>query len=100
MPKVSTLKAIYDNHVKAEKWLSTIPHEISDSFFDTPYINGLQENLNLMIKELFGIHADSVEWLLYEWREDLSCGIDGCIFDIKSPEEYYEYLIKYEGWEE
>ena len=100
MPKVSTLKALYDNHKAAEEWLHRIPNEVSDTFFDTPYIDGLYKNNNLLMKEVFGEYTDAAEWVLYEWKKGLSCGIDGEMFDINSPEEYYQYLIDHEGWEE
>lgn len=100
MPKVSTLKALYDNQKAADEWLNLIPNEVSDAFFDTPYIDGLYKNNEILMTELFGIHIDAVDWLLYEWKEGLSCGIDGQILDIDTPEDYYSYLIEYEGWEE
>lgn len=100
MPKISTLKALYDNHKAADEWLNKVPNEVSDAFFDTPYIDGLHKNNNLLMKEVFGIYIDAVDWLLYEWKEGFSCGVGTEIFDINSPEEYYDYLIKHEGWEE
>ena len=99
-PSVSLLKSLYEMELKKEEWISKLPSDISDAFFDNPYVNGMQRQLDEMINAHFGIHSDSVDWLLYEWREGLEVSIDGKRFKINAPEDYYKYLIENEGWVE
>ena len=100
-PKTSTLRILHDHLSRADEWLEKVPNEISDAFFDNPFVDGYYKAISDLIKIHFGDdHWYSVDWFLIEWHVGLSvvtpCGKE---LTINSIDEYCEYLVKYEGWE-
>ena len=98
-PKVSELKAIYDLKKEADEWLSSVPPDIKDGFFDNGYVNAHYKMIDELLKFRFGEHYQAVEWLLYEWQSGLGVGVNDFKAIIYTPQDYYDYLIKHEGWE-
>lgn len=101
-PKTSTLRMLHKHLSKADEWIAKVPNEINDAFFDNPFIDGYYKSLFELIKVHFGEeYWYSVDWFLTEWHEGLSA-ISPCGKEIKinSIDDYCEYLIKHEGWEQ
>jgi hypothetical protein len=53
--------------------------------------------IDILMNELFGVHAEEVYWFLYEFQEGKSSGphaieADGTKYTFKTNEDYYEYL--------
>jgi hypothetical protein len=98
-PSVAALKAIYDEYSTGNIWIRSVPHEVSEAFFDNPYANSQDNLIHKLIRLHFGELFLEVEWLMYEWEAGLEVGNgDGVHHEINTPEDYYEYLIKYENW--
>ena len=100
-PSVSVLRELHAQIKKAGDWISNVPNEISDAFFDNPYTDGLSEALAVMMRAYFG--EDDAE-LFYDV---IFCGVidggltidrDGYRFNITSFDELCDYLVTEEGW--
>ncbi len=100
MAKVSDLKYFYDKTKEADEWLDTVPKDINAAFFENTYVGAYYDMVNYSMTKIFEDKLPAADWLIFEWRKGFSVAFEGKEIEINSPEEYYAYLIEFEGWEE
>lgn len=96
--KLSTLIKIIDirenEMLICDKWLESLPNEISTAFFDNTYVNTI---LNSAM-DLFKLHFDNdtlysdVEWFLYEWQPGFDIRVNDKEYVINNKADYISYL--------
>lgn len=71
--KKQLLKQIYQNHSDADAWLDRVPNEISNAFFDNPYVVAMGRNEDMLTRYVFTEDEMGwVDWILWEWRHNKS----------------------------
>lgn len=51
---------------KQDDWIDSLPTEISSAFFDNPYTGASSEQINQLLKFIFGSWHEDVCYFLYE----------------------------------
>jgi hypothetical protein len=101
MSKIELFRKIYDNHCKTEKWIDSIPSDIRTAFYDNTYIETLQQQSDMLIKQIFSEEEiGDMEWFLYEWANggDRIWRINGQEFGFENIDDYIEMLVEHRGW--
>jgi hypothetical protein len=99
MKKSEVFRIIVDRHKDANEFIDKIPYSIAAPIFDNEYINEFHKINELLLKEYFGVHADSISWFLYEWKPGYEVSMNDVTTTINSLEEYIDWMIKNEGFE-
>lgn len=78
-----------------DKWLDTVPREIQAVYFDNPYVDNLYSMFDVTMQLAFGKLYEDVRWFLYDWsaKNGRITMNDGTEYNIKSTDDYIDYLI-------
>lgn len=91
-------RTLYENELKRDQYLNSIPSDIRTPFFDNTLMSNLLEERDMMIKLLFGEFSESIEWFLYEWRAGFEVGMNGVNAQINNIDEYIVWMQENEGF--
>lgn len=95
MTKTETLKFIRDQQLIQDRWLDSLPREISEAFFDNPHVDSLHRVNERLMREVFGEAFEDAMYFLYEWRSGFSITeADGTHWKLETDEDYYKYFRK------
>jgi len=99
MTKTETLKFIREQQLIQERWLDSLPHEISTAFFDNPHVDSLLRVNERLMREVFGDAFDDAAYFLYEMKlcDDGHAQIvevDGTEHSFSTDEQFYSYFRK------
>lgn len=92
-------REIYKNHVERTEYLDCIPRDINTFVVDNAYAVNMDQERDMLIKAIFGIWAESVEWFLYEWEPGYEVSIHGISTKIYNIDEYIDWIKKEEGFD-
>jgi hypothetical protein len=99
MSKAQTFKYIYEQTIKGEKFIDSLPVSVRSAFFDNELQESTQLIADVLIRKYFDEHWESVEWFLYEWKPGYTVGIGGRETMINNIDEYIEWMRENEDFE-
>ena len=98
MNKIELFKKIYAEHVKGDIWLDTVPTEISSIIFDNPYVESITRSNSILLETVFGAHAESIYWFMYEWKPGDEVAIGNYSAKIMGIDQYIDWMVANEGF--
>lgn len=84
------IEYMYEQYKESEYWLSSIPKDIADAFFDNTYVKCRGRiNLALLQYVFTEEELDWVDWLVLEWdyNPNLTISVDNVTYMFKTFEE-------------
>ena len=96
--KEMLFRRLYQDHLDREAYLDSCPDEIQLFIMDNKYagITGAQNSI--LIQHIFGDHAESIFWFLYEWKPGYEVGFNGVTRAINNIDEYIDWMKQFEGF--
>lgn len=99
MNKELIFKELHKNLQARDAYFDSIPTDICMAFLENELVNNLLRERDMLIRLIFGEHADAVEWFLYEWTPEMEFGPSGSeLRTAKNIDEYIEYMKENEGF--
>jgi len=98
MTKEQIFRKLYTNAVKRGMYLGKIPRDINAAFFDNEYCSSLSMDIEMLMDEVFGDHAEAISWFLYDWNPGMICRSGESEHKIDSIDQYIEFMKKHEGF--
>ena len=98
MTKEQIFRTLYDNYLKREAYLDSVPSDLQPAVFDTEYVNLLDADKNILLEAVFGEYKQSIEWFLYEWQPGYEVGINGVNVKIYNIDQYIDWMKVNEGF--
>ena len=86
------LSKIIDMEQKQEKWIESLPREISSVFYDNDYTEGLRTQINTLISFVFGDWSEDVGYFLYESAPHVIT-TQKAEYTINNLKEYVDYMV-------
>lgn len=99
MNKELIFRELYKNQLKRDEYFDKLPRDINMFVIDNQFTNNVLQERDMLIRLIFGEHADAVEWFLYEWKPGAEVGFDTVVVKINNIDEYIEYMKNNEGFE-
>lgn len=96
--KERIFRAIVKNDQKRSDYFDSLPKDVCMAFIENQYVDNLLHERDMLIKLIFGEHADAVEWFLYEWKPGFEVGYDGNMVKIDNLDHYIEWMKANEGF--
>lgn len=97
--KEFVFRQLYMRNVEREQYIDSIPREFREVILFNKYVDSLVHDCNLLVDCVFGEHADSVNWFLYEWQPGYEVGLsEGEQTPINNIDEYVDWMKKNEGF--
>jgi hypothetical protein len=97
--KEKIFRHLYENMLKRDEYLATIPSDVNGFVFDNRYVNSLLDDYDTMLKVIFDEHAEAIGWFLYEWKPGYEVEFDGKTTKINDIDEYIDWMKSMEGFE-
>ena len=99
MNKIELFIYIYKEQQQQIKYLESVPQDIRPFIFDNEHANSIGMVNEKLIEAVFGEHASSIFWFLYDWAPGRKCGVDGDLTVINSIDDYIEWMKAVEFFE-
>ena len=98
MNKEQAFRQLVENESNREKYFDKIPSDISMFVIDNEYTNNLLHERDMLIRLVFGEHAEAIEWFIYEWvpGRDVACNDKSAT--INNIDEYITWMKENEGF--
>lgn len=99
MTKTDTLKCLREQQKIQDRWIDSLPVEISMAFVDNTYVDSLHRVNEHLMREVFGEAFEDASWFLYEWRPCAESIIqireeDGTEWSFHDESSFYRYFKK------
>lgn len=99
MNKERAFRELYRLSKKRDDYLNTVPSDLYPAVIDNVYVNIITHERDMLLRLVFGEHAEAVEWFLYEWEPGYEVGTEDALMrPINDIDEYIEYLRQHEGF--
>lgn len=98
MNKERLFRELVDQSNTRDKYLESVPSDLFNSVIDNAYVNSITEERDMMLKMIFGEHAEAVEWFLYEWQPGYEVSCNGVTIAIHSIDAYIHWMQENEGF--
>lgn len=97
--KECVFRKLYQMSKKRDEYMATVPGDLYSSVIDNGYVESIIHERDMLLRLVFGDHADAIEWFLYEWKPGLEVGYEGVpMTPINDIDEYIEFMKKNEGF--
>lgn len=71
LSKRELIKLVYEEYTEMDKWMSSVPREINEAFYDNPYVYRQSKIIHELMMRVFSMdELGWVDWLTFDWRED------------------------------
>lgn len=98
MSKEQIFRQLYDNQVKRDAYIDSVPSDLSAFVYDNEYVNSLDADRSVLMDEVFGEHVEAIYWFLYEWKPGAEVGFDGHTEAIQDIDQYISWMKRFEGF--
>lgn len=88
-------KLLYENQVKRDNYLDSVPLELREAIAFNNYGHLLQDDLDTLIESFFDKFEWDVKWFLYDWKPGFKVENQ----EIWNIDQYIEYLKETDGFE-
>lgn len=86
------LTKIIDLENQQNKWINSLPNDISSVFFDNYYVTSVRKQYDETLKLVFGDWFDDLTYFLYE-KAPHQITTDKNEYVINTVKEYVDYLV-------
>ena len=93
--KEQLFRTLYKNNESRVAYADSVPMDLP--IFDNFYVDSLLMENDLQIEEVFGEHASSILWFLYEWKPGFEIGQGDVVVKIQDIEQFIQYMKDVEG---
>lgn len=92
MTKREVFYRLIELELEGKDFLDSLPTSIQPHFFDTPYINSILKQRDVLVSAVFGNDAELIDWFLFEWRPGYKIKINGITTIINCADDLIEVL--------
>ena len=97
--KEQIFRTLHSNQQERDKYLDSLPNDFQNFILGNEYTESVAEERDMLFHLVFGEHAYSIEWFLYEWQPGYEVGMNGVMTKIYSIDAYIQWLKENEGFE-